>query len=46
MVLENVLISFFRWSYPVFTASLTEDIVFSSLYVLSSFIIDELTIGM
>ena len=45
MVLENVLISFFRCSCLVFIAPRTENTAFSSLYFLSSFIIDELNIG-
>ena len=34
MVLENVLISFFTWSCPVFPAQLIEETVFSPLYIL------------
>ena len=40
MVLGSILISFFTCSYPVFPAPLIEEIVFSPLYILDSFVID------
>ena len=40
MVLENVLIYSFTYSYPVSTAVLIEETVFSLLYILSSFVIE------
>ena len=45
MLLENVLISFFTGSYPVFPAPLIEETVFSPSCVLASFVVDQLTIG-
>ena len=45
MVLKNVLILLFTCSFPVFLAPLIEETVFSPLYVLTSFVVDCLTIG-
>ena len=45
MLLENVLISFFTGSFPVFPAPLIEETVFSPSCVLASFVVDQLTIG-
>ena len=39
-VLENVIISFVYVYYPVLPALLTEETVFSPLYILASFVID------
>jgi len=38
MVLDSVLTSFFTCSCPVFPARLNEETVFSSLYILASFV--------
>ena len=46
MVLENALISFFYLSCPVFPVPVIEETVFSSLYIIASFIVDRLTIVM
>ena len=40
MVLDNVLIPFFYMQLSSFPAPLTKEIVFSSLYILASFVID------
>ena len=45
MVLGSDLISFFTCSCPVFPAPLIEEAVFSPLYILASFVKDEVTIG-
>ena len=45
MVLENALISFFSMQLSVFPAPFTEDTVFFPLYILASFVIAQLTIG-
>ena len=45
MVLESVLVSFFYKCWPVFSASLAKEIVFSPLYILASFVKDKVPIG-
>ena len=40
MVLENVVISFLYMYCVVFRAPLIEEIVFSQLYILASFVVD------
>ena len=44
MVLENVQLSFFTFSCPVFPAPFIEETVFFPLRILTLFVIDELTI--
>src|SRR5574337_291383 len=45
MVLESVLVSFFKGGLPVFPAPLVKEIVFSPLYILASFVKDKVFIG-
>src|SRR5574337_2095296 len=45
MVLESVLVSFFKGGLPVFPAPLVKEIVFSRLYILASFVKDKVSIG-
>ena len=45
MVLENALVYSFICRCPVFPALLIEEIFFSPLYNLDSFVIDQLTVG-
>ena len=45
MVLGSVLISFFSMWCPVFPAPLNEQAVLSPLYILASFVTDELAVG-
>ena len=40
IVLENVLISSITFSCPVFPAPVIEETVFSSLYILATFVVD------
>ena len=40
IVLENVLISSFTFSCPVFLAPVIEETVFFSLYILATFVVD------
>src|SRR5574337_191691 len=44
MVLESVLVSFFKGGLPVFPAPLGKEIVFSPLYILASFVKDKVSI--
>ena len=46
MVLESVLVSFFYKLLTVFPAALVKEIVFSSLYILASFVKDKVSIGL
>ena len=45
MVLESVLVSFFYKWLPVFPAPLVKEIVFSSVYILASFVKDKVSVG-
>ena len=45
MVLENALLSFFHMQLAVFSASLTEEAIFSPFYILTSFVKDKVPIG-
>ena len=45
MVLESVLVHSFTSGWPVFSAPLVKEIVFSPLYILSSFVKDKVSIG-
>ena len=45
MVLESDLVSFFTSGCPVFPVPLVKEIVFTPLYILASFVKDEVSIG-
>ena len=46
MVLESVLVSFFTSGWPVFPAPLVKEVVFFPLYILASFVEDNVSEGM
>jgi len=45
MMLRSVLVSFFIYNCPVFPAPLSEEAVFSPLYILASFVKDKMPMG-
>ena len=45
MVLESVLVSFFYTWLTSFPSTLVKEVVFSSLYILASFVEDKMSIG-
>ena len=45
-MLRSVLVSFFIYNCPVFPAPLSEEAVFSPLFILASFVTDKMPMGM